>query len=120
MRRGCAAIAVWDLFLVGVPLVIAAILAFNNWPLANDRILLAAIFLVELFFILVPASWYGPGLGPTSVSVGGPQSQPTYDEFKAAADEKRASIGMPVGLDPIAIGPAIALLVIAISFAVTR
>ena len=120
MRRGWVAVAVWDLFLVGVALMIAAILAFNNWPLANDRILLAAIFLVELFFILVPASWYGPGLGPTWGGPAGPMRQPTYDEFKAVADQKRASVGMPAGLDPVATGPAIALLVIAISFAVTR
>jgi hypothetical protein len=120
MKRGWAVAAVWDLFLVGVPLVIAAILALNNWPLANDRILLAAIFLVELFFILVPASSYGPGLGPTSGGAGGPMRQPTYDEFIAAADEKRDSVGTPVGLDPIAIGPAIALLVIVVSFAISH
>jgi hypothetical protein len=42
--------------------------------------------------------------------------QPSYDEFVAAADQKRANVGMPVGLDPIAIGPAIALLVIGVSF----
>jgi len=81
MRRPWLAVAVWDLFLVGVPLMIAAVLAFNNWPLANDRLLLG----------------YGPGLGPTSVSVSGPQSQPTYDEFKAAVDQKRAGVGCPPG-----------------------
>jgi len=42
--------------------------------------------------------------------------QPSYDEFIAAVDEKRSSVGLPVGLDPIAIGPAIALLVIGLSF----
>jgi hypothetical protein len=117
MRRKVLAIAIWDLILVGVPLTIGAILALNNWPFANIRILLAGIFLAELFFVLVPASWYAAGAGPTSTS---PQRQPTYDEFKAAADQRRASVGMPVGLDPIAIGPAIALLVIAVSFALGR
>jgi hypothetical protein len=115
MRRQSLAVAVWDLFLVGGPLVIAAILAINGWPLANDRILLTAIFLVELFFVLVPAGSYAPGAGPTNVGVTGPM-QPSYDEFIAAVDEKRSSVGLPVGLDPIAIGPAIALLVIGLSF----
>jgi hypothetical protein len=115
MRRRWLAVAIWDLFLVAVPLVIAAILAINAWPLANDRILLAVIFLAELFFVLVPASSYAPGPGPTNVSVTGPM-QPSYDEFVAAVDEKRANVGMPAGLDPIAIGPAIALLVIGLSF----
>ena len=105
------AIAIWDLFLVGVPLAIAAILAFNNWPLGTIRLLLGGVFLAELFFVLVPASFDAPGSGPR---------QPTYDEFIAAADEKRASIGIPVGLDPIAIGPAIALLVIVVSFAISH
>lgn len=113
------AIAIWDLFLVGVPLAIAAILAFNNWPLANIWLLLGGVFLAELFFVLVPASFYAPGPGPTNVGVAGPR-QPTYDEFIAAADEKRASVGIPVGLDPIAIGPAIALLVIVVSFAISH
>jgi hypothetical protein len=50
------AIAIWDLVLVGVPLAIGAILALNNWPFANIRILLAGIFLAELFFVLVPTT----------------------------------------------------------------
>ena len=119
MRRNVLAIAIWDLVLVGVPLAIGAILAFNNWPPANIRLLLGGVFAAELFFVLVPASFYAPGGGSTNVGVAGPR-QPTYDEFKAAADERRISVGMPVGLDPIAIGPAIALLVIVVSFAISH
>jgi hypothetical protein len=43
MKRNVLAIAIWDLVLVGVPLASGAILALNNWPFGNIRILFANV-----------------------------------------------------------------------------
>jgi hypothetical protein len=64
MRRRWLAVAIWDLFLVGVPLVIAAILAINAWPLANDRILLAVSSLLSCFSSSSPRAGMRQGRVP--------------------------------------------------------
>jgi hypothetical protein len=76
-----------------VPLVLALVLWLIGWPLGNARALLLAIFAAEFFALLVPP---GAGAGPLTSA-------------RAAAARRTA-------LDPAAIGPAAALVLLALTF----
>jgi hypothetical protein len=104
MKRSWRAAMTWDAFLIGVPLLIAAGLSAIGWPLGHARALLLAIYTAEIFALLVP---------PTLYSAVGSR---TSDRFTVALEEKRRAALRRTALDPAAIGPALALAIVASTF----
>ena len=120
MKRGWRAAAIWDAGLLGVPLVIAGILVFDGWPMGNARILLLVVFAAEVFYLLVPPTFYGAGGGWNS-GMGdtvGARGMPTYEGFEAVVNQKRDDSVRRKALDPAAIGPAVVLALLGLSFLV--
>jgi hypothetical protein len=118
MKRDWRAAAIWDAVLLGVPLVIAAMLSIYGWPLRNVRILLLVTFVAEVFVLLVPPTFYGAGGGWNSGmgDTSGAGGMPTYEGFEAVVNQKRFDSVRRTALDPAAIGPAICLALVGLSF----
>jgi hypothetical protein len=118
MKRGWGVAVIWDAVLLGVPLVIAGILVLNGWPIGNARVLLIAVLAFELFVLLVPPTFYGAGggwnggLGDTAAG----RAMPSYEGFEAAVNQKRTDSVRRTALDPAAIGPAVLLAMLGLSF----
>jgi len=92
-----------------VPLLVALVLWLIGWPLGNARALLLAIFAAEFFVLLVPPFAGAGGL----LSVRG---MPSDDALEAARNRRRAAAARKTALDPAAIGPAVALVLLALTF----
>ena len=103
-----------------MPLGIAGILVLNGWPAANARILLLVVFVAEVFYLLVPPTFYGAGGGWNSGigDIAGARGMPTYEGFEAAVNQKRDDSVRRTALDPAAIGPAVALALLGLTFLV--
>jgi MFS family permease len=119
-KRSLWAIVLWDVALVCGPLVVGLILRLNGWSWASFRLALLAMYAAELILMLV-AGW-----GPDVLRVRGKSyasfNAPAFDDVYAPPD--RAVVEgaqMTRGIrDPIAVGPAIALAVVLLSFAVSH
>jgi hypothetical protein len=118
MKRNRRAAAIWDAVLLGVPLLIAGILTFDGWPLGNARVLLLVIFAAEVFVLLVPPTFYGAGGGWNSGmgDTSGARGMPSYEGFEAVVNQKRFDSVRRTALDPAAIGPAVCLALLGLSF----
>ena len=114
LRRSRKRLLLCNAALVGVPLAGAALLAKTGWPLANDRVMLLAIFAVELFVVWVPPAFYGAGVGPTT----GLQDPRLHllAGVEESAKKNSATAGKSAGLGPCAVGPALGLILLALSF----
>jgi len=117
MKRSWRVSAIWDLVLLGVPLLIAGIAAVNGWPLKNARILLLFVFAAEIFLLLVPPTNYSSGGGwGSQVGQWSAGRMPSYEGFEAAVNQKRSDSVRRLPFDPAAIGPAIALVLLGLSY----
>ncbi len=90
-------------------MLVALVLWLIGWPLGNARALLLAIFAAEFFVLLVPPFAGAGGL----LSVRG---MPAGDTLEAARNRRRAAAARKTALDPAAIGPAVALVLLALTF----
>jgi len=117
-KRSWRTVAFWDLALVGGPLVIAAILAFNGWIWGNVRSVLLAIYGLELFLMLL-SGWGSEALrlrGKSYASF----NAPAFNEVYAPPDRPVAQEAQkgPGIRDPIAIGPGISVVLLLLSVAI--
>jgi len=119
-KPGWRRVALWDLALVGGPLVIAGILALNRWSWSNLRLALLAIYGAEL--LLIVASGWQNGLtmrGRSYADFNAPATRdvlaiPDPNDFQDIQSRRRTP------QDPIAVGPGIAVVLFLLSFVIAH
>jgi|GEM_PF-4822661 len=119
-KRGWRRVAVWDLGLVGGPLVIAGILALNGRGLGTLRLAVLAMYGVELILI-VPSGWLGVLTVRTRGGSYASPTAPAAEEVFALPDPtnlQEIQMGSRIRRDPIAIGPAVAAVLTLLSFVI--
>ena len=119
-KRGWRRVAVWDLGLVGGPLVIAGILALNRQGLGTLRLAVLAMYGVELILI-VPSGWLGVLTVRTRGGSYASPTAPAAEEVFALPDPtnlQEIQMGSRIRRDPIAIGPAVAAVLTLLSFVI--
>lgn len=102
--------------LVLVPvLVVGVLIAIGLQPATHLRPILLAIFGLEVLIFLLPSSWLpSGGVRPMGSMISAREFRTFMQETRAMARDR------PWGSERVAIGPALAFVVVAVSFLVVR
>jgi hypothetical protein len=118
IRRTRRSVLSWDAFLIAGGLAVGVILALERWPITNIRLALLAIFALELVVALTGGlfgeAWARSGMGPGTGGLYGFMS-PSARYIDSSARRLERETWHAGRLDPIAIGPAIALALLLLS-----
>jgi|SRR5579864_220233 len=113
MRRRWQGVLIVNLFLIAIPIVMGVLVARAGWDFTRLRLLLVGLFLTELFALLVPQN--------TLMSM---RPRPSITGLDEAVRRTQSWIPpggkQPASVTGFSIGPLLALVVVALSFAVFR
>jgi hypothetical protein len=110
------ALVITNAVLILLPLVVVGLLVqVGAQPASRFRSILLVVFAVEAVIFLLPSSWLPTG------GVRAPGTLITAREFRTFMQETRAMArDRPWGSEKVAIGPALAFVLVALSFLVAR
>src|SRR5579864_6700096 len=113
MRRGWPGVLIVNALLIAIPVVIGVLVARAAWEFTRVRLLLVGLFVTELFGLLVPQN--------TLMSM---RPRPSITGLDEAVRRTQSWIPpggkQPASVTGFSIGPLLALVVVALSFAAFR
>src|SRR5947209_6908004 len=99
---GIRTVVIAELLMVGLPLLVALGLYAGGMKAGGAKLLLAVVYVIELVALLLPSNWVPMTPG---------ERIQTRRELDALMAEKHAQASRSGGLEMLAIGPGLALLV---------
>jgi hypothetical protein len=99
-------IVIAELLLVGLPLIVALGFYVAGMKASGARLLLAVVYVIELVALLMPSNWVPMAPG---------ERIHTRRQLDALMAEKRAQANRPGGMELLAIGPAVALILVGLA-----